>query len=135
MKAVGRVSNLSNTLSAAGNEIFLTSYNTGIAHTRRATHGVPSEANTHPHHDSAQRFFVVHNGIIENQRKLKDELINNGYQFYSETDTEVIPALLANYRDGNLLSTVEKILPLLTGAYALLITCLDAPGEMVGVKR
>lgn len=135
MKAVGRVSNLSNTLSAAGTEIFLTSYNTGIAHTRRATHGIPSEANTHPHHDSAQRFFVVHNGIIENQRKLKDELVKDGYQFYSETDTEVIPALLSNYRDGNLLSTVEKILPLLTGAYALLITCLDAPGEMVGVKR
>ena len=110
---MGRVSNLTALLGASDKEIFSPTYHYGIAHTRRATHGIPSEANTHPHHDSTSRFFVVHNGIIENQRKLKDELIKDGYKFYSETDTEVIPALLAKYRDGNLLSTVEKVTPLL----------------------
>ncbi len=135
LKAVGRVSNLSALLGKSDKKILSPDYNCGIAHTRRATHGVPSEANTHPHHDTNQRFFVVHNGIIENQRKLKDDLIKDGYTFYSETDTEVIPALLARYRDGSLLSTVEKVMPLLTGAYALLITCIDCPWEMIGIKR
>lgn len=135
IKAVGKVSNLSHAIVQAGKDVLRGDYNTGIAHTRRATHGAPSEVNTHPHHDTDKRFFVVHNGIIENQRKLKDQLLKEWYQFYSETDTEVIPALLAKYRNGNLLETVEKVLPLLTGAYALLITCTECPGEIIGVKR
>ncbi len=135
LKAVGRVSNLSALLGKSEKEIFSPDYNRWIAHTRWATHGIPSGANTHPHHDSDKRFFVVHNGIIENQRKLKDDLAKNGYIFYSETDTEVIPALLAKHRDGALLSTVEKVIPMLAGAYALVITCVDCPNEMIWVKR
>lgn len=107
----------------------------GIAHTRRATHGGVSELNTHPHHDTGQKFFVVHNGIIENQRKLKDELMAEGYQFYGQTDTEVIPALLAKHWTGDLYETVQKVLPLLHGAYALLVKTTYSPTEMIGVKR
>lgn len=136
IRAVGRVSELSNEIASntkltgqAG------TYIQGIAHTRRATHGVPAERNTHPHYDTWWQFFVVHNGIIENQRKLKTELEHEGYVFYSETDTEVIPALLAKHWTGNLLETVERVLPLLHGAYALLISCVHTPHEMVGVKR
>jgi glucosamine--fructose-6-phosphate aminotransferase (isomerizing) len=107
----------------------------GIAHTRWATHGGITELNTHPHHDTNNKFFVVHNGIIENQYKLKEELKKEWYHFYGETDTEVIPALLAKYRNGNLYDTVQKVLPLLHGAYALLIKSTYCPTEMIGVKR
>lgn len=110
-------------------------FTSGIAHTRWATHGVPSEVNTHPHYDTKKEFFVVHNGIIENRVKLKKQLEEQGYVFYSQTDTEVIPALLARHWTGNLLETVEKVLPMLHGAYALLITSTHTPGEMIGVKR
>lgn len=106
----------------------------GIAHTRWATHGEATETNTHPHTDTKQEFFVVHNGIIENHVKLKKKLRLDGYEFYSQTDTEVVPALLSIYWTGNLLETVEKVLPTLHGAYALLIMTKNSPDEMVAVK-
>ena len=133
VKAVGKVSFLSEVLDESLRVNML--FSCGIAHTRWATHGEPSQTNTHPHHDSNKEFWVVHNGIIENQRKLKNELEGEWYSFYSQTDTEVVPALLAKYWDGNLLSTVEAILPLLHGAYALLITTTKSPWEFVAVKR
>ncbi len=135
IRAVGRVSELSNAVATNPSlSVEGSAYTQGIAHTRWATHGVPAERNTHPHHDVGRNFFVVHNGIIENQRKLKNELEQEWYTFYSETDTEVVPALLAKYRNGNLLETIEKVLPLLHGAYALLISCIHTPWEMIGVK-
>ena len=74
----------------------------GIGHTRWATHGEPSTVNAHPHTDCSGKFAVVHNGVITNYQPLKDELIREGHQFLSETDTEVIPHLIEKYYQGNL---------------------------------
>ncbi|HJJ43714.1 MAG TPA: glutamine--fructose-6-phosphate transaminase (isomerizing) [Methanocorpusculum sp.] len=93
----------------------------GIGHTRWATHGAPSEINSHPHLDEKKKIAVVHNGIIENYTDLKRGLEQRGVVFSSETDTEVIPHLIAEKYTGNLLEAVSSILPLLEGSYALLI--------------
>jgi glucosamine--fructose-6-phosphate aminotransferase (isomerizing) len=108
LRAVGKVASLASKVSK---EIGDNSHFTmGIAHTRRATHGGITESNTHPHHDQNQNFFLVHNGIIENYHKLKNDLIVKGYTFYSQTDSEVVANLLEDNRNGNFLETVEKVL-------------------------
>jgi glucosamine--fructose-6-phosphate aminotransferase (isomerizing) len=93
----------------------------GIGHTRWATHGVPNDANAHPHFDCQKRIAVVHNGIIENYSELKKELESKGHIFCSETDTEVIAHLLENEYQGDLLNTMQNVLHKLTGSYALLV--------------
>jgi len=93
----------------------------GIGHTRWATHGVPCETNAHPHLDEKKRIAVVHNGIIENYADLRRGLEDRGVVFTSQTDTEVIPHLIAEKYTGNLFEAVSSILPLLEGSYALLI--------------
>ena len=133
IKAVGKVSELA---SRVAKEVPRTArYTMGIAHTRRATHGGITLMNTHPHQDMHGNFTVVHNGIIENYHKLKQELISKWYSFYGETDTEVIADLLDANWTGNFLETVEKTVKQLRGAYALLIVCKHAPQEMIGIKR
>lgn len=97
----------------------------GIGHTRWATHGVPSEINAHPHVDSNKKIAVVHNGIIENYAELKRGLEERGVVFASQTDTEVIPHLIAEKYTGDLLAAVTAILPILKGSYALLILAED----------
>ncbi len=82
--------------------------NVGIGHTRWATHGAPSDRNSHPHADNSSKFTVVHNGIIENFLALKEELTAKGHNFVSETDTEVVSHLLAELYDGDIVSTVQK---------------------------
>ena len=133
IKSVGKVSELSSKVMNLLKHDDM-SYYCGIAHTRRATHGGVTEENAHPHFDNGNMFFVVHNGIIENYQELKAGLIQDGVKFYSDTDTEIIPNLLAKYWNGNLLETVEKVLPKLHGAFALLIMSSYVPGQMIGVK-
>ncbi|MFC4075362.1 glutamine--fructose-6-phosphate transaminase (isomerizing) [Salinithrix halophila] len=106
----------------------------GIGHTRWATHGKPSDENSHPHVDEDFQFAVVHNGIIENYIELKEELQSKGYLFTSETDTEVIAHLLKDLDDGDLVSTVRKAVERMEGAYALAITSIKEPDKLVAVR-
>ncbi|WP_124726450.1 glutamine--fructose-6-phosphate transaminase (isomerizing) [Staphylospora marina] len=129
-KSKGRLSVLEDKLKVQGLPGSL-----GIGHTRWATHGKPSDANSHPHVDGAGRFAVVHNGIIENYIELKEELIAKGHVFTSETDTEVIAKLLAELWDGDLVSTVKKVVSRLEGAYALGIISEYEPDKMVAVRQ
>ncbi len=106
----------------------------GIGHTRWATHGKPSDENSHPHTDEKTKFAVVHNGIIENFMPIKEELLAKGYVFTSETDTEVIAHLLADLYDGDLVSTVRKAVQKMRGAYALGIMTEHEPDKLVAVR-
>ena len=108
---------------------------TGIAHTRWATHGAPSEANAHPHVSNG-RIALVHNGIIEGFEPLRDEMIAAGYRFESETDAEVIVHLIDHYyeQEGDLLAAVRATVKRLEGAYAIGVICRDEPGRMVGAR-
>lgn len=107
----------------------------GIGHTRWATHGEPSDINAHPHFNKDQSIIVVHNGIIENYLKLKNKLISKGYEFISDTDTEVIAHLLDYYYHGNPLQTITKIMHRMEGSYALGILFKDHPDELYAVRK
>jgi glucosamine--fructose-6-phosphate aminotransferase (isomerizing) len=109
--------------------------NTGVGHVRWATHGIPNEINAHPHLDSEGKIAVVHNGIIENHQSLKQELIKEGYNFVSDTDTEVIPNLIAKYYKGNLLEAVRRAVNLLKGSYAICCVHMSEPGKIIGARR
>lgn len=106
----------------------------GIGHTRWATHGRPSDRNAHPHTDTSGRFAVVHNGIIENYAELRAELERQGCVFRSETDTEVIPHLIASCYDGDLVRAVRRAVPRLRGAYAIAVVCQQEPDKIVAVR-
>ena len=109
---------------------------TGIAHTRWATHGVPSKSNAHPHWSSAD-IALVHNGIIENHDSLRNDLISKGYVFTSDTDTEVIVHLIHYYhqQSPDLLTAVQTSLQDLEGAYALAIISTDAPDRLIAARQ
>ena len=114
----------------------------GIAHTRWATHGRPSKENSHPHMDNSKSFSVVHNGIIENYNELRDFLTKNGYTFYSQTDTEIVPNLIHYYynkTEGNdiakLLKSIQSACLDLKGSFALEIICKDFPDNMIVVRK
>ncbi len=109
--------------------------NIGIGHTRWATHGAPSTQNAHPHTSSSKKFAVVHNGIIENYTVLREQLIGEGVNFVSETDTEVVPHLLEKYYNGDLEATVSKVAAMLEGSFALGIICADYPDTLVATKK
>lgn len=111
--------------------------NIGIAHTRWATHGKPSQVNAHPHLDDSNTFAVVHNGIIENYNELREELINKGYKFLSQTDTEVIPNLINYYykEEKDLLKAVNKACKDLKGSYAIEVISKDDPDKMVVARK
>jgi glutamine-fructose-6-phosphate transaminase (isomerizing) len=106
-----------------------------LGHTRWATHGAPSDVNAHPHTDGKSEFAIVHNGIIENYMELKKELQEKGHQFLSDTDTEVIAHLLAEYNTGNLLDTVYEVKKRLQGAYALGIVSKHEPDTLIAVRK
>jgi len=105
----------------------------GVGHTRWATHGVPSEENAHPHRDDKGRIVVVQNGIIENFLVLKDRLKQAGHIFTSQTDTEVIPHLIAEYFEGDLPSAVRRAIRELKGAFALVVASWEDP-RLVAVR-
>ena len=107
--------------------------NCGIGHTRWATHGEPSDINSHPHGN--KRVTIVHNGIIENYKQIKDFLINQGYGFESETDTETVAKLLDYYYNGNPVETISKRIDKVEGSYALGILFRDYPDTIFAVRK
>ncbi len=107
----------------------------GIGHTRWATHGQPSDRNAHPHVDDSGKIAVVHNGIIENYLPLKKELSAKGHTFVSDTDTEVIPHLLADLYAGDMVSTVQQAVKRLEGAFALAILTEYEPDRLIAVRQ
>lgn len=130
VKALGKVSNL----EAACNQEQGLYGTTGIAHTRWATHGAPAVRNAHPHLDEKGRFAVVHNGIIDNYAELRRRLEADGHTFVSDTDTEVIPHLLEEFYEGDLLKAVVQVLRLLHGTYGIAVVCADHPGLIVTAR-
>ena len=129
-KALGKVSELSSKIQEQ-NETQL--YQNGIWHTRWATHGKVTLPNTHPHFSQNERFYVVHNGIIENYRELKNSL-EKKYEFYSDTDTEVIAKLLEEHDTGDIQKTVKAVCEQLVGAYAIVVIDTQKPDTLVGAK-
>ncbi|NLM46098.1 MAG: glutamine--fructose-6-phosphate transaminase (isomerizing) [Firmicutes bacterium] len=107
----------------------------GIGHTRWATHGEPSDINSHPHLGSRNKVAIVHNGIIENYRQLKERLEQRGIAFISQTDSEVVAQLAEYYYNGDIMDTVIKVVNALEGSYALGIMCLDEPDKLIAVKK
>ena len=111
----------------------------GIAHTRWATHGAPTDRNSHPHRDCTGRIAIVHNGIIENFRELRSYLQKNGHELASETDSEVVAHLIedawAGPSKGDLVSAVRNAVRRLEGSWALAVVCADAPGEIVCARN
>ena len=137
MKDKGRVKNLYNLKGIDDLEGTI-----GIAHTRWATHGKPSKENSHPHIDNSKTFSVVHNGIIENYHELRNFLTDNGYTFYSQTDTEVIPNLIHYYYskdDKNdefkFLRAVRNACKDLKGSFAIEVICKEYPDNMIVVRK
>ncbi|HIW73379.1 MAG TPA: glutamine--fructose-6-phosphate transaminase (isomerizing) [Firmicutes bacterium] len=130
-KAKGRLSVLSERLHG-GRDIAATA---GIGHTRWATHGKPSDENSHPHKSASGRFAVVHNGIIENYAVLKKQLQSEGVEFLSETDTEVIAHLIERSYTGDFLAAVRAAVRKLEGSYALGVLCAEHPDEFIAVRN
>lgn len=107
----------------------------GIGHTRWATHGVPSDKNSHPHYSMDKSVAVVHNGIIENYQNLRKELVGKGFIFSSDTDTEVISQLIQDMYNGDILDTVEKVIKKLEGSYAIGVIHKDHPNELICARE
>ncbi|NOT19805.1 MAG: glutamine--fructose-6-phosphate transaminase (isomerizing) [Sideroxydans sp.] len=128
VRSAGRVAELKDKSAHTYGEL-------GIAHTRWATHGVPSERNAHPHM-SRNLIAVVHNGIIENYEELRTELTAQGYEFTSDTDTEVIAHLIhSHYKQGNLLLATQTALKELVGAYAIGVVAADNPHQLIAARK
>ena len=107
----------------------------GIGHTRWATHGAPSDVNSHPQVSDGGKFVVVHNGIIENYLELKNRLMGRGVEFASDTDTEVVAQLLEYYYTGDVLEAIQKVIARVEGSYALGILCADCPEKLFAVRK
>jgi glucosamine--fructose-6-phosphate aminotransferase (isomerizing) len=132
VKAVGKIAELEKKVNGNGHKL---SGQSGIAHTRWATHGEPTEANAHPHCDGEKKVFVVHNGIIENYKHLKDKLKELGVIFSSDTDTEVLAHLIARNFEGDLVGAVSKTMGQVEGTFGLAVVHKSVPGEIVVARR
>ncbi len=126
IKRVGRVKELEKALNGR-----ILEGNLGIAQSRWATHGLVTEANAHPHWDCQKNIFLVHNGIIENYKELKEKLIKEGHNFISETDTEILAHLIEKFFNGNLEEAVREALSYVRGTYGLVIISRDDPQKIV----
>lgn len=131
IKEQGKISELQKAIAEKGQLDFCC----GIAHTRWATHGSPSKTNAHPHKSVKGNFTVVHNGIIENYSAIKQQLSAKGVQFFSETDTEVIPNLIEECYEGDFLHAVIKACAKLEGSFAISVLCKDFPGRIVCARK
>lgn len=129
-KAAGRIS----VLEAQINQSDL-SGTCGMAHTRWATHGAPTQVNAHPHVDASGRIAMVHNGIIENYQSLRTYLKDKGVEFESETDSEVLVQLIAHFYDGDLEVAVRTALRDVRGTYGIAVICVDEPGKIVAARK
>lgn len=130
VKSVGKISNLKQRL-----EEMSIKGNVGIGHTRWATHGMPTEVNSHPHFSKDKKIAVVHNGIIENYLELKEKLISKGYEFISDTDTEVVAHLYHYYYNGDMIDTLLRVLKDLEGSFALCVLCNEHKDKFVVAKK
>ncbi len=130
VRAAGKVAALADRVGAAAPE-----GSAGLGHTRWATHGRPTETNAHPHTDCDGRFFVIHNGIIENFLALRDELQAAGHHFSSDTDTEVVPHLIEAAYRGDLVLATRTALARLRGAFALVVLSSTDPRILIGARR
>lgn len=129
-KKSGKLENLRNALREKEESAYV-----GIGHTRWATHGNPTDENSHPHFSSDRKVAVVHNGIIENYLELKEELTKEGYVFTSQTDSEVVAHLFSKHYDGDMLSTLRKVTERIRGSYALGIIERENPDRLVCVRK
>ena len=128
IKAVGPIDNLAAKITTT------IPGTTGIAHTRWATHGPPTEKNAHPHTDASGKIAIVHNGIIENFRDLKEALVAQGLPFESDTDTEVLAKLIGSFYKGNLQLAVRTALKNVRGTYGLMVCSVDDPGTIIAAR-
>ncbi|MCG3181530.1 MAG: Glutamine--fructose-6-phosphate aminotransferase [isomerizing] [Phycisphaerae bacterium] len=131
VRSVGRIGNLQQRLAARGDD----PSSLGIAHTRWATHGEPTEINAHPHTDASGRIALVHNGIVENYASLKEFLVGEGLAFRSQTDTEVLAQLVGYLYDGDLASAVRAALGRVQGTYGIAVISADEPGLLVAARK
>lgn len=129
-KTVGKLAALEEKLGADFSQTCI-----GIGHTRWATHGRPSDINSHPHLDTQEKFAVVHNGIIENYLELKEWLIEQGHTFLSETDTEVLPHLVEYLYKGNLEEAVREVLKKIQGSFAIVVMSRQDPSQLVAARK
>lgn len=132
VKALGKVSNLATKVETEKKDT--KNFCVGIAHTRWATHGGVSLENTHPHSSKNERFFLVHNGIIENYIELKKSLEKKWYTFYWDTDSEVVAKLIEDIFEKDLETTLKKVKDMITGAYALAVIDRNNPDTIVAIK-
>jgi glutamine---fructose-6-phosphate transaminase (isomerizing) len=135
VKSVGKVKNLESNVAAIWPDLENCTATTGIAHTRWATHGEPTEANAHPHIDNSGKFAIVHNGIIDNYLDLRKHLQENGCIFKSETDSEVLAHLINQCYEGDLLHAAAAACKKLKGTFGLAVICVDNPNEIAVARR
>lgn len=132
-KKKGKVSELENFIADKN-----THSNIGMGHTRWATHGEPNDANAHPHYSSSKRIAIIHNGIIENYGALKQHLVNKGYEFQSDTDSEVFINLIEDIRENSQSSLAEAVrlaLHEVVGAYAIVVISHDSPNQLIAARK
>jgi len=135
IKIVKRSGKIKNLVASIRDTKGLKDSRIGIGHTRWATHGAPTNINAHPHTDCSGNFVVVHNGIIENFIEIKNELIEEGHRFKSETDTEVIAHLIEHHYRGDFEKAVLKAIKHLKGSFALGVVCKNQPDKLIGARR